>query len=140
VLNAQQKSAVEVTLRVLEETVRDLKRRVREPPENALLTRIVPIPVGDRSRLEGVLDGILEEVDIVVREFDLQARDEEIRGRIAGYMSQSWSAMHEVLSGRLNRFGEVDPRVGRKLDPHLRRLIRLTLEAVRVAERKQESQ
>lgn len=131
-LNAYQKNAIEVEMTLLEATLRDLKRLVREPPEDGLLTRVLLIPDGHRARIEKAVDAMLEEVGLVVREFDLQPQDESIGRRIDAQMAGAWSDLHEVLSAKLRRYGDIDPHLSRKLDPHIKRMIRLTLEVGRL--------
>jgi hypothetical protein len=74
------------------------------------------------------------EVAAVVQELELQPQDEEIGGRIRAEMAVAWSDLHEVLSKKLRRYGKVDPLLSTSLDPHLRRLIQLTMEVSLLAE------
>lgn len=133
-LNPYQKGALEVDLRLLEATIRNVLRLIREPHSDGLLTRVRPFPVGDRARLEGLLETMFTEVAAVVQEFELQPQDEEIGGRIRAEMAVAWSDLHEVLSKKLRRYGKVDPLLSTSLDPHLRRLIQLTMEVSLLAE------
>ena len=133
--NPYQKGAVEVEMRQLEATIRSLGRLVREPPEDGLMTRVRPLTVGNRSRLEALMEAMSGEVAAVVREFDLQPQEEEIGGRIRAEMAVAWSDLHEVLSKKLRRYGKVDPLLSNTLDPHIRRLIQMTMEAGLLADR-----
>jgi len=114
---------------LLEASLRSAITLIQDPPEGGLLTRVRPLPTGAGSRLERLFMAMLEELAAIVREFDLRPRDEEVGRLISADMAGAWSDMQEVLSGRLKRYGNVDPRLSSQLDPHLQRLIRMALEA-----------
>jgi hypothetical protein len=131
-LNPSQRTSLEVGMRLLEATIRDLLALVREPPREALLTRSHPIPEGKRAGVGRLLDGMLHEIALIVREFDLQPDDEEIGRRMGAEMSAACSELDNLLAGRLRRYGAVDPRLSARLDPHIQRLMRLSMEAARL--------
>ena len=135
-LNPYQKGALKVDLRLLEATIRNVLRLIRETPGDGLLTHFRRFPIGNRSRLEALLDAMSREVAAVVREFDLQPRDEEVEGRLRAEMAVAWSDLHEVLSKKLRGYGKVDPLLSTSLDPHLRRLIQLTMEVSHLVDEK----
>lgn len=135
-LNPHQKNAVEVEMRLLEATIRNVLRLIRETPGDGLLTHFRRFPIGNRSRLEALLDAMSGEVAAVVREFDLQPQDEAIGRRIRAEMAVAWSDLHEVLSKKLRGYGKVDPLLSTSLDPHLRRLIQLTMEVSHLVDEK----
>ncbi len=120
-------------MRLLEATLRGITRLVKDPPDDGILTRVRPLSEGTRLRLMLLMEAMQSEIAAVVRAFDLQADDEWLDRRIDAEMSGAWSDLHEVLSGKLKRYGDVDPRLSRVLDPHIRRLIRMTLEAGHLA-------
>ena len=128
-LDPYQKNALEVRMMLLEASLRSAITLIQDPPEGGLLTRVRPLPTGAGSRLERLFMAMLEELAAIVREFDLRPRDEEVGRLISADMAGAWSDMQEVLSGRLKRYGNVDPRLSSQLDPHLQRLIRMALEA-----------
>lgn len=127
-LNQYQKSAVEIQMRLLDATIRDVLRLIREPPGDGILAHVRPLAIGHRARLEGILEAMAAEVAAVVGEFDLQPQDEAVSRRIRAEMAEAWSDLHEVLSKKLRRYGKVDPLLSKSLDPHLHRLIQLTME------------
>ena len=135
-LNPYQKNAVEIGMRLLEATIREELRLIREPPGDGVLTHVRPLPIGHRLRIEALLDAMSAEVAIVVREFDLQPQDDGIGRRIRGEMAGAWSDLHEVLSKQLRRYGKVDPLLSNSLDPHIHRLILLTMEVSHLVDEK----
>jgi len=129
VLNPYQRTALEVEMRSLELMLRGILRSMQSPPENGLLTRVQPVPSYQREQLTRLIPALLAEIEAVVREFALQPQELELGRQISAEMSGAWSDLNEVLVAKLKRYGRVDPRLRRTLDPHIRNMIRMALEA-----------
>jgi hypothetical protein len=124
-LNPYQKNSLEVEMTQLETALLKARQFLRHPPENGLLTYYKPVPEAVRSRLETLIDAMLAEIAIVVREFDLQPREEDIGRGIDAEMAVAWADLYDSLSPKLVRYGDVDPTLAATLDPHLEQLIAL---------------
>ena len=124
-LNPYQKNALEVEMRQLETALLQARQFLRHPPENGLLTYYKPVPDAVRLRLEILIDAMLAEIEILVHDFDLQSREEDIGRWIDAEMAVAWADLYDTLSPKLKRYGEVNPILATTLDPHLKRLIEL---------------
>lgn len=133
-LNRNQRAALETALRLLESRARTLLQAVQEPPANGVLTRFRPLNARRARRVQALLQGLLEEIGDLARGFDLRPGEEDLGARVRAEMAVAWSDLHDLKARKLNRYGEVDRRLAETLDPHLQRMIDLTLEISRLAE------
>ena len=131
-LNPNQHRSLSVELQHLERSVRDLRVRMRQSQPGILLTSSA-LPVEDRERLEPLLERILEEIGVLAARFELERREEDVRRLVQAEMSGAWEGLYDSLSGKLGRFGEVDPALAMTLDPHVQHLIALTDQVIRVS-------
>jgi hypothetical protein len=132
-LNDSQKRALEVQLRNLEQVLYRVGHRIRERPEEGLLTHYIPVPETVRRRFEALIEQMHEELAVLIRQFELQPKAVDSRSYINATMALTWSSLNEVLSSKLKRYGEVDPALSESLDPCLNRLIDLALQVAKVA-------
>ncbi|MCG6946718.1 MAG: hypothetical protein LJE87_15405 [Deltaproteobacteria bacterium] len=132
-LNDSQKRALEVQLRNLEQVLYRVGHRIRERPEEGLLTHHIPIPETVRRRFEALIKQMHEELAVLIRQFELQPKAVDSRSYVNATMALTWSSLNEVLSSKLKRYGEVDPALSESLDPCLNRLIDLALQVAEVA-------
>ena len=132
-LNDSQKRALEVQLRNLEQVLYRVGHRIRERPEEGLLTHHIPIPETVRRRFEALIKQMHEELAVLIRQFELQPKAVDSRSHVNATMALTWSSLNEVLSSKLKRYGEVDPALSESLDPCLNRLIDLALQVAEVA-------
>jgi hypothetical protein len=132
-LNQSQKRAIEVQLRNLEQVLFRVGHRLRERPEEGLLTHYIPVPETVRRRFEELIEQMHEELAVLVRQFELQPQAEDSRSYINAKMALMWSSLNEVLSSKLKRYGEADPALSESLDPCLNRLIDLVLQIAEIA-------
>jgi hypothetical protein len=124
-LNPYQQNALDAELRHLETTLLQIQQSLRHPPPNGLLTHYLPISEMQRLQLEKIIEAMLAEIAILVREFALQPRAESVGRWIDAEMAAAWVDLYESLSPKLNRYGDVAPALATTLDPHLRQLIGL---------------
>jgi hypothetical protein len=132
-LNDSQKRALEVQLRNLEQVLYRVGHRIRERPEEGLLTHYIPVPETVRRRFEALIEQMHEELAVLIRQFELQPKAVDSRSYINATMALTWSSLNEVFSSKLKRYGEVDPALSESLDPCLNRLIDLALQVAEVA-------
>jgi hypothetical protein len=132
-LNPSQKRALEVQLRNLEQVLYRVGHRIRERPEEGLLTHYIPVPETVRRRFEALIEQMHEELAVLIRQFELQPKAVDSCSYINATMALTWSSLNEVLSSKLKRYGEVDPALSESLDPCLNRLIDLALQVAKVA-------
>jgi hypothetical protein len=127
-LNPYQKNALEIEMRRLEQALLRARDFLRRPPEDSRLTRYRPISEAAHLGMEELIDQVLAEIAVLVDGFELQPQVEDPGSYLNAVMSQAWADLYDTLSLKLRRYGEVDPALAETLDPHIRRLIRLTYE------------
>jgi hypothetical protein len=132
-LSPSQKRALVVQLRNLEQVLYSVGHRIRERPQEGLLTHYIPVPETIRRRFEALIEQMHEELALLVRKFELPSKAVDSRRYIKAKMALTWSGLNEVLSSKLKRYGEVDPALSASLDPCLNRLIDLAFEIAEVA-------
>jgi hypothetical protein len=66
--------------------------------------------------------------------FGLPCVDEPLATRIAVAMSMDWAHLIDTTSGKLKRYGPVDPQLRESLDPDLERLAQLALSIASLVE------
>ena len=134
-LNPPQKNALEIGLRLLERTLLRLMCQAREPAWDGPLVRTRPMPASERTRLESVGGAMIAEIEVVAREFGLRAEVADLDREIDGELSVAWVYLNELLARKMIRYGNVDPELSKRLDPHIHRLIRLTREVGRARDK-----
>lgn len=130
-LNPFRRNALEIGLGHLERVLVRLRREAHAPAWNGPTLQTAPLPVWEQERLESLGAAILEEIGSVARESDLQAEPADLDPEIDGKLTAAWVYLKELLARKRNKYGDVDPGLAQRLDPHIQRLIRLTREVVR---------
>jgi hypothetical protein len=133
-LNANQKLALEVRMRSLEQRLHQIRMRLHDGVEDGLLTQTRPMAKEASACIEAEIERMLAEIAVIAQEFELQGSVEDAGRRVSAEMSVAWADLHDTLSPKLKRYGAVDPSLGDTLDPHLRNLIDLAQEIGRVAD------
>jgi len=124
-LNPNQKRALEVQMRCLEQTLLQVRQRLHNPPEDGFLVCYRPMGERARTHVEAAIERMLAEIGVIAQEFDLQASVEDVGSYVLAQMAVAWSDLVDTLSPKLKRYGPVDPSLSETLDPHIRVLIEL---------------
>jgi hypothetical protein len=133
-LNAGQRSALEVQMRLLETALLEIRRALRDPSPDAMLTHYKPLQPSLAERMEPLIDRMLSEIGIIAGQFHLRP-DLMIVGRyIRAQMAGAWSDLQDMRVAKLRRYGAVNPSLYASLEPRLKNLIALTMEAERIVD------
>jgi len=127
-LNTPQHSALAIALRFFEQDLRQAEGWLRGELNMGLLYR--PFLDLSTERRAAALARIAKALEIITRlaeRFELHLVEEPLTKRIAAAMSIDWSNLLDTRSGKLARFGAVDPGLAELLDPEVEQLAELAL-------------
>jgi hypothetical protein len=131
-LNRYQRNAVLAEMMHLERALLGILTLLKEPQEGSMIRRR-PVAERVRAEVETLVGRALEEIRAVAAEFELPPQTEDAGRQIVATASVAWSDLYDLLSDRLDRYGDVDPGLAVTLDPHVRRLIELVERMQQVA-------
>ena len=123
-LNPSQKNALRLTLELLEDELRQLRRLLQKGEGQKLLLHIVDdLTEEEKSLLNERIDRLISYVIHLKDSFDLSNRERVLR-RIVKATSVYLSAqVEEVISDKLKGYGETTLEVKETLDPILNDMI-----------------
>ena len=124
-LNENQKRAVTVTLRLLEEQLAETERLMERDEEGILYHRIIRFTPPQREAMGGLVAQMRAEIERAARQFDLPMQERDAAMEIAGSLALAWESLEEIRSHKLKSYGDVDPSLKETLDPITQRLIKL---------------
>jgi hypothetical protein len=131
-LNENQKRAVTVTLRLLEERLADIERVIEEDEDGVLYRRVARFSPGQREKMDELIAAMRGQIRRAAVRFRLPQEEQNAAREIAGKVTLSWESLEDSRPRKLGAYGNVDPALKETLDPILQELIRLLfrLEAV----------
>ncbi len=125
-LNPEQFRSVEITLRMFEENLRLIAAWLDDEEENGILyRRKLAFPAGRRKATRQRINAGLDQITSLAHALELPVEEKDIAGMIRGRLTESWANLIDSQSGKLKRYGKVDPRVKSSLDPAMQRLAEL---------------
>jgi len=123
-----QRASLAIVLRLLEQDLRQADEWLQGAEESGILyRRKLRLPPERRAVARRYIAAALKQIAELARKFDLQPVDDSPEATITAEMSERWANLCDARSDKLKRYGDVDPRLARALDPSLDRLIELTL-------------
>ena len=131
-LNANQKRAVTVTLRLLEERLAHIERVMNEDEEGVLYRRVARFSPDQRAKMDKLIAAMRGQIRRAAERFYLPQEEQDAAREIVGKLTLSWEGLEDSRPRKLGAYGNVDPALKETLDPILQELIRLLfrLEAV----------
>lgn len=133
-LNANQKRAVTVTLRLLEERLADIERVIAADERGILYERVASFTPAQRARMNELIGALREQIRYLAEEFHLPREQQSAARYVVGTASLLWESVEEIRSRKLKSYGEVDPQLKQTLDPMLQRIIRLLFDLTETAQ------
>lgn len=133
-LNANQKRAVTVTLRLLEERLADIERVIAADERGILYERVASFTPAQRARMNELIGALREQIRQVAEEFQLPREQHSAARYVVGTVSLLWESVEEIRSRKLKSYGEVEPQLKQTLDPMLQRIIRLLFDLTATAQ------
>lgn len=127
-LNADQRRAVVVALRQLEERLGRIEEILDHDEFGVLHRRSRPRLSSDQSeRVGAILTELRTAIASVAETHSLPAEERDSGREIAGLLRISWESLAEIDSRRLAAYGRVDPGLRASLDPTLERMMALVM-------------
>lgn len=128
-LNESQRRSVKIALVRFERNLRLAARWLDGPEEKGILYhRSLNLPAERRQLARKQISAALEQVSEIARALDLEPEGEDASAMIRGNLSVSWANLSDIQSHKLDRYGEVDPKLKSVLDPAVQGLVELSLE------------
>lgn len=123
-LNPGQKNALRLTLELLEDELRQLRRLLQKGEGQRLLLHIVDdLTEEEKSLLNERIDRLISYVIHLKDSFDLTNRERVLRWIVKATSVYLSAQMEEVISDKLKGYGEITLEVKETLDPILNEMI-----------------
>jgi len=132
-LNDNQRRALAVTLRHLEETLANIERVMNHDEYGILYRRVASFTPPQRAQMERLIQTMREEIRRAALTFDLPIEEQNVARYIAGTLALTWEMLEEMRPRKLGNYGAVDPTLEETLDPILQRLIELSFQITDIA-------
>jgi len=123
-LNASQKNALRLTLGLLEDELRHLRRLLQKGEGQRLLLGIVDdLTEEEKSLLNERIDRLKSCVIRLNHAFDLTKEERAVRRIVKATSAYLSVQMEEIISDKLKGYGEISSKVKETLDPILNEMI-----------------
>ena len=131
-LNANQKRAVAVTLRLLEERLVEIERMIDQDEEGILYHRVARLSPEQREKMDMLIAAMRGQIRRAAERFHLPQDERDAAREIVGILTLSWESLEDIRPHKLGAYGDVDPALKETLDPIVQELIHLLfrLEAI----------
>ncbi len=127
-LNGSQKFSVFVTLRTLEERLRQADAWLQGEEEHGrLYHRALTLSPEQREQARQRIAEALQVINDLASRLDLEATYDDAGGHIRAGLSESWANLCDIRSQKLRRYGEVQPGLSAVLDEPVEQLAQLAL-------------
>ncbi len=124
-LNENQRRAVTITLRLLEERLASVEQMIHEDEQGILYSRRVSFSPEQVEQIERLIAAMRDEIRHLATVFQLPHEDQNVARAVVGTLEMSWESLEEVRPRRLKNYGAVDPALKETLDPSVKHLIGL---------------
>jgi hypothetical protein len=128
-LNRSQYISLSNVLRTFESDLRQVDAWLQGNEECGILyRRKLTLSSKQRKAARDRIAAALQLITDLADTLDLQIIEEDLANMIRSQMSMSWANLLDTQSGKLRRFGDVDPRLSKTVDPVLLQLADLAEE------------
>src|SRR5574337_134487 len=128
-LNEYQKRGLSITLRIVEETMQDIERILRNGTYIGVLYDMKSsIPPEIKEEILKRASVIKDRIKIISKIFDLTKEHREVLHEIFGKLPHCLEIVEDVKAKRLKRYGDVSNGLDKALDPQLNIITDLILE------------
>lgn len=126
-LNPHHRRALEVVLRMLEETLDHIATQLSTTPLHGVLYEVHnPFSPQQEYALRQRIEEIREILRQAREKWHLRVEQKRLDGIIRSAMAILWADLEDCLSSQLCRYGEVPPSLQPDVDEMIHQLIRLT--------------
>jgi hypothetical protein len=128
-LNDSQRTSLKIALRLVDEKMQKIETLLEKPRVIGVIYEVRDdLSPAVREQLPGKIAAVRAIIKDLQDRFSL-SREIVMASREAFTgLPYLWEVLQESTSGRLRRYGEVDPRVGPALDPKLKKLESMLME------------
>jgi len=134
-LNEGQLRHLSATLRLAEERLLDLQRRLNDGRVGQLLTIDNDLSAAERAIVSEKIAALLRQIADAGARLALTPGWQSLRRALVGTLSVMWADLQDAKSGSLSAYGETDPRLPAMLDPLIERIAEGLLELCQVLSR-----
>lgn len=128
-LNPSQRRSLVITLRIFEEELNYIDTWLHASETSGILYHKKLLLSQEKIQLvKQIITTALEEIATLTNKFGFEPEEDNPASLICGMMSESWANLLDSQSTKLKRYGEVDPNLGKVLDPSIEKLAKLALE------------
>lgn len=132
-LNVNQRRALAVVLRLLEERLVEIDRMIEQDEEGILYHRVARFSPEQREKIDQLIIATCGQIRRAAERFRLPQEERDAAREIVGILTLSWEGLEDVHSRKLGAYGNVDPALKETLDPLLQELIHLLFQLEAVA-------
>lgn len=133
-LNPHQHSALVITLRQVEKTLRSILHDLDSEEQAVLYRTKITLPEDNRPKVKQLVEAALEQIVWLAETFELSPPIVDNTATLRGPLALLRSDLYDAHAAKLRRFGDVNPDLEAALDPTIDDLIELLAEITRVAE------
>ncbi|MGQ9834262.1 MAG: hypothetical protein ACUVRJ_10815 [Candidatus Villigracilaceae bacterium] len=133
-LNPHQHSALAITLRQVEKTLRSILHDLVNEEQAILYQSKITLPEDKRPEVKQLVEAALEQIVWLAQTFELPPQIIDNTATLRGPLALLRSDLYDAHAAKLRRFGDVNPDLEAALDPTIDHLIELLAEITRVAQ------
>ncbi len=130
ILTQYQAQGVGVTLRILERilfSVEELYMGQEETRQGVMVSLVNSLSEEQRVRLRELVGQARAGIATLAERFGLQHETTDLAREAHGRLVGMRTALEDTMSGKLRRYGQVDPALSSALDPEIQKLIHVVL-------------
>lgn len=133
-LNPHQHTALAITLRMVEKTLRSILRDLVNEEQAILYRSKITLSEDKRPQVRQLVETALEQIAGLAQTFELPPEIIDNTATLRGPLALLRSDLHDAHARKLRRFGDVNPDLEAELDPTIDDLIGLLQEITLVAQ------
>lgn len=128
-LNKAQERRLSSSLRIVEDSLREIDRMIEASDYSAILKEVKhDVPEKTQAAIRNKLSLIRNKIEIITEGFNLSKTQIESSRYIRTKLSHCWQVLEDAKTIKLKRFGETSREVEDTLDPQINEIIDIVQE------------
>ena len=128
-LNEAQERNLSVTLRIVEDRLREIDQMIEANDYKGLLKETKnDVPAAAKDSIQKKSSMIMDRVKMLVERFNLVKDRDEVSRLALAKLSYCWEILEDAKTKKMKRYGDVHDGLADILDPELEAIINLILE------------